>query len=115
MNRCEAKQARHTSAPQLIREMCRATQPVIRFVCNSSSDRGDREPGTLANRLLRARPDLRILATIRESMGIAGENIVLEPSLSLPDGVLGAEVCEIESRIGRGVGIEPSSRPGVYL
>src|SRR5215212_8075372 len=62
-----------------------------------------------------ARPDLRILATSRESMGIAGENIVLEPSLSLPDGVLGAEVCDIESRIGRGVGIEPSSRPGVYL
>jgi predicted ATPase len=69
---------------------------------------------TLANRLLRACPDLRILATSRESMGIAGENVVLELSLSLPDGVLGAEVCDIESRIGRGVGIEPSSRPGVY-
>jgi predicted ATPase len=40
---------------------------------------------TLANTLLRACPDLRILATSREAMGIAGENVVLVPSLSLPD------------------------------
>jgi predicted ATPase/DNA-binding CsgD family transcriptional regulator len=40
---------------------------------------------TLANTLLRACPDLRILATSREAMGIAGENVVLVPALSLPD------------------------------
>jgi predicted ATPase len=40
---------------------------------------------TLANTLLRACPDLRILATSREAMGIAGENVVLVSSLSLPD------------------------------
>jgi len=39
----------------------------------------------LANTLLRSCPDLRILATSREAMGIAGENVVLVPSLSLPD------------------------------
>jgi len=40
---------------------------------------------TLANVLLRPCPDLRILATSREAKGIAGENVVLLPSLSLPD------------------------------
>jgi len=40
---------------------------------------------TLANTLLRACPNLRVLATSREAMGIAGENVVLVPCLSLPD------------------------------
>src|SRR5918993_1179148 len=39
---------------------------------------------TLANALLRACPNLRILATSREALGIAGERAWLVPSLSLP-------------------------------
>src|SRR5919202_883781 len=39
----------------------------------------------LANTLLRACPDLKILATSRESLRIAGETIWTVPSLSLPD------------------------------
>jgi predicted ATPase/class 3 adenylate cyclase len=39
----------------------------------------------LAGVLLRACPNLRILATSREALGIAGETIWLVPSLSLPD------------------------------
>ncbi len=39
----------------------------------------------LAEVLLRACPDLRILATSREALGIAGETVWPVPSLSLPD------------------------------
>jgi predicted ATPase/DNA-binding CsgD family transcriptional regulator len=39
----------------------------------------------LADALLRACPSLRILATSREALGIAGERAWLVPSLSLPD------------------------------
>jgi predicted ATPase/DNA-binding CsgD family transcriptional regulator len=39
----------------------------------------------LADGLLRACPNLRILATSREALGIAGERAWLVPSLSLPD------------------------------
>ena len=39
----------------------------------------------LADALLRACPDLRILATSREALGIAGETTWRVPSLSLPD------------------------------
>ena len=39
----------------------------------------------LAEALLRACPNLRILATSREALGIAGERAWLVPSLSLPD------------------------------
>ena len=40
---------------------------------------------TLADSLLRACPDLRILATSREALGIAGETVWRVPSLTLPD------------------------------
>jgi predicted ATPase/class 3 adenylate cyclase len=40
---------------------------------------------SLANTLLRACPNLRILATSREALGIAGETSWRVPSLSLPD------------------------------
>jgi predicted ATPase/DNA-binding CsgD family transcriptional regulator len=40
---------------------------------------------TLADTLLRACPDLKILATSREPLGVAGETTWLVPSLSLPD------------------------------
>ncbi len=40
---------------------------------------------TLADLLLRACPRLRILATSREPLGIAGETVFRVPSLSLPD------------------------------
>jgi predicted ATPase/DNA-binding CsgD family transcriptional regulator len=40
---------------------------------------------TLADTLLRACPDLKILATSREALGVAGETSWLVPSLSLPD------------------------------
>jgi predicted ATPase/DNA-binding CsgD family transcriptional regulator len=39
----------------------------------------------LADTLLRACPDLRILATSREALGVAGETSWLVPSLSVPD------------------------------
>lgn len=39
----------------------------------------------LAAALLRACPDLQILATTREALGIAGESVWTVPSLSLPD------------------------------
>lgn len=39
----------------------------------------------VASRLLRASPKLRILATSRETLGIAGEAIFRVPSLDLPD------------------------------
>ena len=41
--------------------------------------------GTLAERLLRACPRLTILATSRETLGVAGETTWRVPSLSLPD------------------------------
>src|SRR5262249_19056653 len=40
----------------------------------------------LAETLLRAAPDLRILASSREAFGIAGETTYRVPSLPLPDG-----------------------------
>ena len=40
---------------------------------------------TLADTLLRACPGLKILATSREALGVAGETSWLVPSLSLPD------------------------------
>lgn len=40
---------------------------------------------TLAEALLRSCPDLRLLATSREALGITGEVAWLVPSLSLPD------------------------------
>ncbi|MGH3147879.1 MAG: ATP-binding protein, partial [Rubrobacter sp.] len=43
------------------------------------------ECATLADTLLRACPDLRILATSREPLHIAGESTWTVPSLSLPD------------------------------
>lgn len=39
----------------------------------------------LADAVLRACPNLRILATSREALGIAGETVWMVPSLSLPD------------------------------
>ncbi len=39
----------------------------------------------LAEQLLQAAPRLRILATSREALGVAGENICLVPALSAPD------------------------------
>jgi non-specific serine/threonine protein kinase len=39
----------------------------------------------LADTLLRACPNLRVLATSRETLGIGGENAWLVPSLFLPD------------------------------
>jgi len=41
--------------------------------------------GRLANRLLRACPGLRILASSRQPLGIAGEAVLSVPSLSFPD------------------------------
>lgn len=40
---------------------------------------------TLASRLLRSAPGLRILATSRERLGMPGEHVLLVPSLTLPD------------------------------
>jgi predicted ATPase/DNA-binding SARP family transcriptional activator len=48
----------------------------------------------LAERLLRSAPGLRILATSRESLGIAGETVYRVPSLSLPSEVDGPSSLE---------------------
>jgi predicted ATPase/DNA-binding CsgD family transcriptional regulator len=39
----------------------------------------------LAEQLLRVAPELRVLATSREALGVAGENLFLVPALSVPD------------------------------
>lgn len=43
------------------------------------------ECARIANLLLRACPELRILASSRESLGIAGERVLRVPSLAVPD------------------------------
>jgi len=73
----------------------------------------------LADTLLRACPNLRILASSREAMGIAGETTWAVPSLSLPDlwrdKLTGAELIEALSQyeavrlfVDRATAVQPS-------
>jgi predicted ATPase/DNA-binding SARP family transcriptional activator len=50
----------------------------------------------LADRLLRAAPGLRILATSREPLGLAGEMLVEVPPLAVPDPAAGVEPAQLE-------------------
>ncbi|MEW9529127.1 LuxR C-terminal-related transcriptional regulator [Microbispora sp. NPDC049125] len=58
--------------------------------------------GTLAHRLLRAAPDLRILATSRQSLGITGEHqMKVEPlAVPEPDGPLTVKAVEMYDGVG---------------
>jgi predicted ATPase/class 3 adenylate cyclase/DNA-binding XRE family transcriptional regulator len=51
----------------------------------------------LAEALLRAAPGLRILATSREALGIAGETTYRVPSLPLPDGARPGQPCALDA------------------
>ncbi|MFI7707363.1 ATP-binding protein [Nonomuraea sp. NPDC049480] len=85
----EALQIRdHSAAPPLkvVADHLRDKQALVIF---DNCEHLVGECAVLADMLLRAAPEVRILATSRHVLGIAGEHAVPVPTLPLPDGAAG--------------------------
>ena len=77
----------------MVNRMCERVILVILDNCEHLVD----ACGEVAETLLRGCPSVRILATSREALGVAGEQAWLVPPLSLPDGSTAGEVLGSEA------------------
>ncbi|WP_246365519.1 LuxR C-terminal-related transcriptional regulator [Nonomuraea rhodomycinica] len=87
----EALEIRHQSAGSPLRVLTDFLADKSALIILDNCEHLVRESAVLAEALLRAAPDLRILATSREALGFAGERILPVPTLPMP-GADGAEL-----------------------
>ncbi|NUW32458.1 tetratricopeptide repeat protein [Nonomuraea sp. SMC257] len=87
----EALEIRHQSARSPLRVLTDFLADKSALIILDNCEHLVRESAVLAEALLRAAPDLRILATSREALGFAGERILPVPTLPMP-GPDGAEL-----------------------